>query len=72
MPVNLYRLKDLTGESLKGVFYEQQLYKVVLPMRKTVEKVWKRDKKGNVFVSLLDHPKKHFLWLNKNEFARHR
>lgn len=72
VPVNLYRLKDLTGESLKGVFYEQQLYKVVLPMRKTVEKVWKRDKKGNVFVSFLDHPKKHFLWLNKNEFARHR
>ena len=60
MPVNLYRLKDLTGKSLKGVFYEQQLYKVVLPVRKTVEKVWKRDKKGNVFVSFLDHPKKTF------------
>ena len=70
--INLYRVEDLTGEELEGLFYEQQLRKEVRydPKRKEVKKVISKRKFDSV-VSLLDHPSSYRTTLpNPKRFRR--
>lgn len=70
--INLYKVQDLTGEELEGLFYEQQLRKEVRydPKRKEVKKVISKRKYDSV-VSLLDHPSSHRAVLpNPKRFRR--
>ena len=58
--INLYKLKDLTGEPLHGVFYEPQIRKIVgyNPNNKQIKKVISKRKRDSV-VSLFDYPESH-------------
>lgn len=61
--IDLYRLKDLTGERIEGIFYEADLQKVGLNVR-VVEKVLKRDRRGKKkLVKFKDYPKDHSEWI---------
>jgi len=64
--VNLYRVKDLTGEEISGIFYEGELQKVIPSGVPKVKKVWRRDKKNKrKLVEFLDYPVKHRAWINE-------
>lgn len=59
--INLYRLADLKGTEIQGIYYEKELQKTSVP--KTVQKVYRKDKRsGKKLVSLLDHPKEYREW----------
>ena len=60
--INLYKIEDLLGEEIEGVFYEEQLEKVYLPKDPREGKVIRRDKKLGKLVRLVDYPKGHFIW----------
>ena len=63
--INLYLLKDLTGENIDGTFYEQELQRVEVDTGNPVVKtVLKRDRKNKrKLVSLVDFPVKHSRWI---------
>ena len=58
--INLYKLQDLSGETLQGVLYEGQLRKAhgYQPERKQIKKIISKRKHESV-VSLLDYPASH-------------
>ena len=59
--INLYKLKDLTGEPISGVYYEYELQRVFLTKEKVVERIVKKNKKGKL-VKLLDYPDSYREW----------
>ena len=66
-----YRLKDLNGEELKGIFYEQELQRVRLGADSTflVQKVLKR--RGNkLYVSWVGFPSTFNSWINKSDIVQ--
>ena len=64
-----YRLKGLTGEEIKGIFYSNQLQKVYLPEKTVVEKILRKDKKKQKWLLLLrDFPEaKRRIWASTKE-----
>ena len=55
--IDCFKLRDLAGEEIKGVFYKRQLLRVKLPSKPVVEKILKRDKKKKKLLILLrDYP----------------
>ena len=62
--LNLYRLEDLTGEKIDGIFYEPELQKVLLA-DKIVSKVHRVDRRNKrKLVSFRDYPQKYQEWIN--------
>lgn len=62
--VNLYRLRDLTGEPIvDSVYYESELQRVSPGDEKRVEKVFRRDKRKGKLVKLLDYPPQYREWV---------
>ena len=60
--INLYKVKDMFGEELDGIFYEPELSKVYLPDEPREGKVIKRDKRKGKLVTLIDYPKGYSVW----------
>ena len=65
--VVLYKLRDLLGEEIKGIFYENQLQKVFKPEKEVMEKIERRDPRLGYLVKLRDHPKDFTKWLTRRE-----
>lgn len=65
--INLYELKDLTGEVIAGIYYEQELLRLpdYDPTVKKVRNVLQRRQKGTLKkrVNFLDHPITHSQWV---------
>lgn len=66
-----YKLEDYAGESLSGVFYEEELQKVSAPAAYKVEKVLRkrktRDGQEEYFVKWLGYPEKFNSWVSTVE-----
>lgn len=64
----LYRIKDISGESIDGSFYTKELQRVRVKQtdRYVIEKILKK-KTGKVFVKWKGWPKKFNSWINANE-----
>ena len=60
--INLYKVKDLLGEDIDGIFYEEQLLKVHLPLNPREGRIVRRDKRRGKLVTLIDYPKGHSIW----------
>lgn len=65
--VTLYRVEDLLGEKIKGVFYRTQLQKVLLPDKPVVSKILRRDKRRGYLGKLQNYPADYSLWLSRKE-----
>lgn len=66
----VYRLKDLTGEEIKGTFYTQELQKVKLKNTFKIEKILKRKKTKSgeqYFVKWEGYPEKFNSWILKKD-----
>jgi hypothetical protein len=61
-----YKIKDWNGDSIKGIFYSQELQKVLVGKKKTylIEKVLKRQK-GWVYVKWLGYPPSMNSWVRQ-------
>ncbi|GFX09157.1 uncharacterized transposon-derived protein F54H12.3 [Trichonephila clavipes] len=62
----VYKLKDLTGEVIRGTFYEQELQKLMHSGYYPIEKILKtREKNGKkeYFVKFLGYPEKFNIWV---------
>ena len=63
----VYKLHDLLGEEIKGVFHKPQLQKVLLPAKPVITRVvWKVKSKGYL-VELLNYPQHYRVWLSKKD-----
>ena len=67
----VYKLKDLANDVLEGVFYAQELQKIIKPddAEYQIEKVLKRRRKGKrveCLVSWLGFPEKFNSWLDSS------
>ena len=59
----MYEIKDMENNAIEGLFYEKELIKVVLDLKKYKYKIL--DKKENsVFVHFSDYPKHTAKWIN--------
>ena len=59
----MYEIKDMENNAIEGLFYEKELIKVVLDLKKYKYKIL--DKKENsVFVHFTDYPKHTAKWIN--------
>ena len=65
--VTLYKLEDLLGEKIKGVFYRRQLQKVLLPDKPIISKIIRNDKRRGYLVKLQNYPADYSLWLSREE-----
>lgn len=65
--VTLYRVEDLLGEKVKGVFYRRQLQKVLLPDKPVISKILRKDKRRGYLVRLQNYPADYSLWLSRTE-----
>ena len=66
---SVYKLKDLNGEDITGVFYEPQLQKITPPEFHIVEKVLK--KRGNkVLVRWRGFPKSFESYISVNDIKK--
>ena len=63
----LYKLRDLLGEEIQGIFYRLQLQKVLLSTKPVISKVIRKSKGKGYLVELLNYPKTHRVWLSKTE-----
>lgn len=61
----LYKLRDLLGEEIKGVFYKPQLQKVLLPAKPVITCVVRKVKNKGYLVELLNYPQDYRVWLSK-------
>ena len=63
--INLYRLRDLTGEDILGVYYEHELQKVYLSSERhrAIEKVLKKNKRLGKLVTFKDYPPTYSEWV---------
>ena len=64
--INLYKVKDLSGEIIKGSFTQKEIQKVELPPSPRLGEVIKRKGKQK-FRQLSDYPEGTGVW-EKNEF----
>lgn len=65
--VPLYKLRDLLGEEIKRIFYENQLQKVLKPEKEVIEKIVRRNPKLGYLVTLQNYPKEFTKWLTRKE-----
>ena len=63
----LYKLRDLLGEEIRGIFYRPQLQKVLLPSKPVISRVVRKAKGKGFLVEFLNYPKDHRVWLRKKE-----
>lgn len=63
----LYKLRDLLGEEIRGVFYKPQLQKVLLSAKPIISRVVRKSKNKGYLVELQNYPSEHRLWLRKKE-----
>ena len=68
LPRVLYELESLSGETIKGKFYQEELTKVANQDEYLIEKVLK--KKGKkLFVKWLGYPESSNSWINANDIT---
>lgn len=63
-----YKLEDLSGDLIKGGFYEEELQKTQFPNTYLVEKILKR-KGSQVYVKWLGFNSSHNSWINKKDIV---
>ena len=68
LPRVLYELESLSGETIEGKFYQEELTKVANQDEYLIEKVLK--KKGKkLFVKWLGYPESSNSWINANDIT---
>lgn len=63
----LYKLRDLLGEEIQGIFYRPQLQKVLLSRKPVISRIVRKSKGKGYLVQLLNYPSTHRVWLTKKE-----
>lgn len=63
----LYKLHDLLGEEIQGIFYRPQLQKVLLLRKPVISRIVRKSKGKGYLVQLLNYPSTHRVWLTKKE-----
>ena len=70
---NIYYLKDLDGEPIKGTLYRRELKETSLPDYYIIEKILKTRKKNNqkqFFVKWRGYPDKFNSWVGENQLKK--
>jgi hypothetical protein len=68
----VYAVEDLSGETIKGTFYEKELQRVTLPESFRIEKVIKTRRKGRgkeMLVKWLGYPDSFNSWVSEKDFV---
>ena len=68
----VYRIADLSGEEIRGTFYERELQRVDKPSTFPVAEILKtRRRRGQkeMFVRWLDYPSSFNSWVRESDFA---
>lgn len=70
LPTNpkTYLIRDATGQTISGAFYEFELMKTKYPNIYLIEKII-RKKSNKLFVKWLGFDTSHNSWINKNDFV---
>ena len=63
----VYKLRDLLGEEIQGVFYRPQLQKVLLSRKPVISRIVRKSKGKGYLVQLMNYPSTHRIWLTKTE-----
>lgn len=68
---NQYKVKDLNGEAVKGIFYESQLLKIIEPSTYKIDKIlkWRKLKSGKkeALVRFLGYSEEFDQWINESD-----
>lgn len=63
----VYKLRDLLGEEIQGVFYRPQLQKVLLSRKPVISRIVRKSKGKGYLVQPMNYPSTHRIWLTKTE-----